>query len=103
MRFTLVLTAVWLTACGSIKIRDVNQVELKSIRKFALASFSFLQPHSSLGSFSKEDEEVTNCYKDIATTMKSKMGWQALGLDQMRGNAVYIKVYNDKMKGWQAT
>jgi hypothetical protein len=101
MRSIPILFIASLTACGSVKIRDVNQAEIKTVRRVAVASFSFQQPHSSLGDFSKEDGEVTKSYKDIATALKANMGWSVLGLDEMRGNAVYIKAYNDMMKGWQ--
>ena len=94
--------------CGAIKLRDVNQSEVQSVHRVAVASFSFLQPQAStlLGTgaadmTAHESEEVTGCWKDIATALKSNMHWNVQPFEEMRGNSAYKAVFEAKMKGWQ--
>lgn len=109
--------AFGLSACGSIKTRDVNAGELSTVRKVAIASFSFQQPApSSVGMnlntgrveagadrdvLSHEETEVTLTYTDIASTLNGKMKWQVVSLDELRRNGAYKEAYESKMKGWQ--
>lgn len=107
MKRWLVLCALafGLSACGSIKVRDVNQEEMKNVQKVAVASFSFTQPHSTLTSnqvnIGEDNDEAEASLKDIAGTLAKTMKWKMLPLDEMRGNAAYQATYEKKMKGWQ--
>lgn len=94
--------------CGSLKVRDVNSAEVKTVRRVAVASFSFLQPQAAtvLGTGAQdmtahESDEVTGCWKDIASTLSSNMRWSVLPFDEMRENPAYKTIYDGKMKGWQ--
>jgi hypothetical protein len=114
---SFVILCLAVSGCGSLKIRDVNSAELSGVKKAAVASFSFYQPHSrkvglNLGTgrleadterdlLSHQDEEVTQTYNDMVKALASRMKWSVTALDDLRQNQSYQKAYDSKMKGWQ--
>lgn len=117
MKAKLLAVCVILTGCGSLKTRNVNPAELNGVKKVAIASFSFLQPHPrsvglNLGNgriegstdkdlLSHENDEVTQTYNDAVKSLSAKMKWNVVGLDELRHHPSYRQAYDSKMKGWQ--
>lgn len=104
----VVATIIGLTACGSLKRRDVNQSEIRSVRKVAIAAFSFEQPQAGLAKLAGEKNYVPSesndallALHDAAKTLQSKLRWQILNVDTMRANEAYKKAYASKMEGFQ--
>lgn len=95
-----------LSACGSVKVRDVNEAEVMKVKKVAVASFSFEQPKSSLDargpSLGEENEDAGASLRDISAVLAKRMHWSVMSADEMRNNEEYKKVYESKMKGWQS-
>jgi hypothetical protein len=93
-----------LSACGSVKIRDVNEAELMKVKKVAIASFSFEQPKNKTSGgvgIAEDSEDAAGALKDISGILAKRMQWTILSADEMRKNPEYEKVYTAKMKGWQ--
>lgn len=101
----ILLLTTLLSACGSLKTRSVDPAQVKEVRKVAIASFSLTQPHpggKDADMIAYKSEEAALAYTDVVQTLQTKMKWSVTGLDQMRSNPEYKKVFAAKMNGWQS-
>lgn len=102
IKFGVAIFYLFISACGSIKVRDKNVAEVSQVKKAAVVAFSLVQPKPVNLSFDSIDStHVEEIYSDLMKSFEKKLNWSLLSSLELKKQKGYQTAFNKTMKGWQ--
>lgn len=114
---TAIAAALLQVGCGTLKTKDKDQVSVDQVKKVALIAYSAQMPAArqlgfDLGSGKLGGEkggsvihssipEVDQVLSEITQTVRQKLKWNVMDVDQMKKHPSYVAAYKATMEGFQ--
>ena len=113
-KFIVLAFSLWLSACGSARIKD--QTSVSKIKKVAIVAFTETEPQSrkislNIGNgvgtsaggsmITETSPHVDSMYTSLSENLSRQLNWKVIGLKELKAHPAYQTAYKSTMEGWQ--